>query len=347
MDGFLSALTRTWGRGSYFGGQRRKMPAYGTRRRKRYGYATTSRRSTFGRKAPRRTTYRRRYAKKRKPKGKVAKIASKVRELTRETDSTIGTQTYRGLTAESLKSVTNQQAIGTFYPVSAVLLESVLSNLKYYDPANPGVLVVAPAATGSYQKKILFKSIFLSSTFRNSYQTGLTLRIYLNRARLDGNQNPLVAWTNGVVDSSNLAVPTSLGCYPTDTDLAKSQWSWKVIKTVHLKPGQSTTVTATCPEFEYNPAIYDTDALAFSPDFGGSTAFTYVLSGDMGHDTILDQTGALAAGVDISHKATYVVKYSAGINISYVHVENSMASAFTNTGVEGMMVTDNQGYSRA
>ena len=323
----------------------RRAYGYGGTSRRRYkktGYASTRRRGY------KRTGYKRKYKRRVSPrKTTLRKLARKVKTLEKETEQALGVMTYRHLTSSKLTCATGAQSTSEILPVSLANLEIVLGQCKFFDPANPGTLVVASEAAGTYQRNARFDSVHTTATFRNSYQVGVTVKVYLNLAKDDTSTDPRAAWSAGINDSTNKFTINALGTYPTDSNLAKDLWSWKVLKTKHLMPGQAMTVSHTTKAFEYDSATADTHAMKYQREWGGSPVLTYVITGDLGHDSggVANQEITMPCAIDVMQTTTYKVTYAAGININYVYVDNERATNFTTGGVEGMKMTDNQSYS--
>lgn len=311
----------------YRGGYRGRKRVYGKYSRSRAG-----------------TTRRKRVA-----RSKFKRLKKEVSTLKKESDATIGTLVYRNYDAGYVRSTPDHQVVDNYIPYTVANLKAVLAQLKYYDPANPGTLTTANGETGTYARKFLFKKGFMSATFRNSYQTGCTLTVYLCTAKDDSSSGPKTAWENGIQDASNMTDTSDIGTFPSDSSAARELWSWKKLKQVHLNPGQSTTCTYTVPSFQVDPSVDDLQNEAIIPSHGGCPAFCFVVKGDTGHaGDGTNYVTALAAGVDVTYKTTYTVEYSAGVNIKYFHTVNGMSAGFgASVGVEGMHITDNQVYTAA
>lgn len=290
-------------------------------------------------------TRRRKYKRKR---GTMTKVKRDIKRLKRDSRAALGDMTVRRFASDTLTTGAGAQTVAMLVAPNAttVLENNVLNNLKYFDPVT-NALVVAPGAAGTYQRNIRVESTTATVTMVNNYATSLHAKLYLCYTKDDTSIDPVTAWGGGIVDGSNLSGLADIGSYPTDFDLAKDLYSWKVVKDVLLKPGQKLTATHSCKGFEYSPSTVDQHALIYQKEYK-SFAFVLVLRGELGHDTVItNEQLAVPGGVDWMYKTVYKVRYNAGKNISFVHVDNNLGTAFTNSGVMSQKpITANQAYSR-
>lgn len=310
------------------------------RKRKAFGYAGTSRRVTTKKRMGYASTKRRPYA-----NTKLKKLARSVRKLAAHDRASLGTMTYRLFSTGRSTVNPGRQTVQGFNVNGVSTFETVLGQLKFFNPATPGTLTTADGAAGTYQRNVRFESQHARLTCRNSYQTPMNIKIYLCHVKDDTSVAPADAWSTGVTDGSNLADATYIGTYPSDVNMARDLWTWKVIKNVELKPGQSVSVSHTAKPCEYDPSLTDAHADVYQREYK-AFAFVTVISGVMGHDTVVtnEQTN-VAAGFDYELARSFKVTYQAGININYVYVNDSRDTTFTTSGVTGALVTDNQTYS--
>lgn len=282
-------------------------------------------------------------------KGKtMRRIKSDIKSLKQSEHASLGQLTQRNLYSARLLCINNAQNILTASnPLTATGIENVLANMKFFDPANPSVLVTGSGAVGTYQRNVLLKTVSSKMLLRNNYQTDVDVKVYLAKVKDDTNLTVTTAWTNSVTDGSNLTAATQLGQYPTDYNQVKDLYSLSVLCKASLSPGQSITCSHSEKDIEYDSATVDSHNLEYQREYK-SFQFLVVITGALGHDTSINQQAHLQAGVDIEVKDTFVVKYNAGVNISYTHVVNNMDTAFTNAGVQSHQpIPDNIGYSIA
>lgn len=268
-----------------------------------------------------------------------------VKKLKKFDDQSTGFMTNRVAKTGTLRSAANAQNTVFDSPSDVVTLEARLASCKYFDPSTPGTLVTGSPAAGSYQRRILFNSITMTTTYRNNYQVPVNLIVYLCEVKEDTSITPLTAWSGGIPDGSNLSSTTDLNQYPTDYNQVNDLWKLTKHCEVTLQPGQEKVVTNTCKSFDYDPATVDTHALSYQRDYR-AFGFLTVIKGALMHDTLVaGEQGISQSGVDYETKFTYKVKYSAGINITYSVVDNTY-DTITNDGVlSNKPAAENQQYA--
>lgn len=273
-------------------------------------------------------------------------VKKQISHLRKLAESDMGTLIYRDLISDRLlASTVNQQVVSETSFNTKTDLEAVLAQLRYYDPTAPTTLVTADGATGTYQKEFLIQHSSGSMKFINNYQTPCLLKVYLCKNKVDTNILPATAFTNGLADVSSMA-NTNLQAYPNDSEQLKDLYSVKLLKKVQLQPGRSCSVSQTIKDFQYDPTLYDSHALDYQKAFK-SYHFMYILSGVLGHDSVLDEQGFTKAGIDIQIHKTYKVKYAAGADIKYVYTTQTLATFTNGALVTNNPITDNQGFNGA
>lgn len=273
------------------------------------------------------------------------KIKSQIKELKKIAESDMGTLTYRDRAPARLLAGVNAQAASAISASDTTILESVIAQLRYYDPSAPTALVTADGASGSYQKEFFFKRTYSKITLRNNYQTPCHVKVYCCKPKEDTNITPFVAWTNGLTDMSN-GLYSDTNVFPTDspqfTDLYKTIKSESKL----LNPGQEMVCSNSMKEFQYDPSLTDSHNLTYQTR-NKNFLWMIVVQGVIAHDTTLDEQGLIACGVDIVVDRVFEVRYSAGADIKYVYVTDSL-DTFTNGAVySSRPVSDNIGYSVA
>lgn len=277
----------------------------------------------------------------------ICHLKRSVKELKMSDDSSTGTLTYRNIHAGRLLSGVNQQGVTSINCCDTASYELVLSYLKFFDPANPGTLVTADGSSGTYQRNMYFPSVTMKTLFRNNYQTDVNLKVYLCEVRDDTDGTPTTMWSAGIANGTNLTNISELGQYPSDYDVLTDVYKLKVVLNKSLSPGESATISHSVKNIEYDPATKDTHSLSYQKEYK-SFFFLPVVSGTLSHDTVQNEQGICAAGVDYRVDYTYIAKYSAGINIKYTHVDLTGLDAFTNGAVQSHQpIPDNTGYSIA
>lgn len=267
-----------------------------------------------------------------------------MKTLQKEAKSSIGTLVYRITDGLAQLCVANTQGNESVFINAFAEIETVLAQLKYYDPATPGTLVTADGSTGTYSRNFYFKPTYMKITIRNNYQVPCNVRVYQLKVKTDTNMTPETAWLNGLADLSNGTI-NDIGMYPSDSPQFGDFWGVINETTIRLEPGQEKKFSMSSPSFNYDPSISDSHALAYQVDQHVRSMLVSV-SGVIGHDSaVTTEFGRLGAGVDIDLYKVYTIDYDAGANLKYIYYSNGY-STFTNGGlVSNKPVADNQAYS--
>lgn len=272
-------------------------------------------------------------------------VKSQIKELKRLAESDMGTHIQRRrFTGRALSSV-NGTGIADYDLSSITLLEEVIAQLRYYNPSAPSTLVTADGATGTYQKEFLFQKVSHKVLLRNNYQTPCKVQLCLIRSKEDTSISCATAFTNGLADVGNPSSSSPL-IYLTDSVQFNDLYKIVSSKNVVLNPGQELVVNHSDKPFQYDPSLVDSHALTYQRKYCDLQVWIKV-QGIIGHDTVANEQTNIAAGVDIETISTFVVKYSAGADIKYIHIDDEADTAFTNAGVVSQIVVDNQSYSQA
>ena len=278
-------------------------------------------------------------------KKEVCKLSNQIKELKNSESASLGKMTYRTQAVNRVLCGVNVQSVDRSNIATAGDYEDALSRLKYYDPATPGTLITAAAATGSYQKNFLIKSLYSKLELRNNYQTDVELTVYLCRVKADSSISPTTAWTNGITtDAGNVSASTELGQYPTDYDVFNDLWSAKRVIHKVLSPGESTFATHSVSNVEYNPALTDEHSSTYQQRFA-ACEWLIVVKGCLSHDPAQNEQGTSEAGVDLIHHKTWQVSYDAGVNLSYIETNISLDTPTTGFVQSHQPIPDNIGYS--
>lgn len=282
----------------------------------------------------------------RKKPMKCKNICKEVRKLKKAVAADTGMHIQRYTAAARLTAQVN--AIGQSYSGNMTVsdFENVLAQLRYYDPAAPSSLVQASGATGSYHKVFFFTSVTGKLTIRNNYQVPCMFRVYRVRVKADTNIDPHTAYTNGLADVGNPS-STSPYVFPSDSPQFNDLWDIEKSYTGYLQPGSQRSFSYTVVDVHYDPSLVDSHAQVYQRA-NKCTMWLLRVQGVLQHDTVVTTeftTGQ--AGFDFQSETIYKVKYPAGADIKYVHIDNALASSFTNGGVTSQIVVDNQTYSQA
>ncbi len=274
------------------------------------------------------------------------KVKGQIKELKRLAEADMGTHIYRKRTTGRV--LASESVVGnTDFSISTVtILEDALAGLKYYDPAAPGTLVTAAAATGTFQKDFYFPRIYAKLSARNNYQVPCNVKLYMCMPKRDTSISPKTAFTNGLTDVGGVSETSPL-VYVTDS--VEFQDLWKIVSTQSalLQPGDSLSISNSIKPFQYDPALVDNHNMTYQKKFGSMVVFVRI-EGVLGHDSsVTTEQGTLQAGVDISTYLVAECRYPAGADIKQIVIADS-ADTFTNSGVASSKpLADNQSYSLA
>lgn len=271
------------------------------------------------------------------------KVQKRLSVINKKLERDQGKLTFRWRSTGRILASANQQNFSSITAVSVTSLETVLANLKYYDPANPGTLVTADATSGSYQKDFTFAVQYAKGVIRNNYQSPCRVTLYFLMVKDDTSINPPTAFSNGLVDTGGVSETSPLA-FVSDSIQFKDLWKIAKSTKVELQPGEEYKFSFKTRSFEYDPSLTDSHPDAYQTR-NKAYAICARVEGVIGHDTSADEQGILQSGIDWVLDRTWVVEYSAGVNINYI-VINDTSDAFTNGGVVSQKpIPDNLGYS--
>lgn len=272
-------------------------------------------------------------------------MKSQIRELKRLAEADMGELIYRFRNTFTQRASVNSIDQGEYFSHTSDTLETVLSELRYYNPSSPTALVQADGASGSYQKDFLFTSVYHKLHVRNNYQVPVDVTIYKIRLKGDTSITPLTSFTNGLADVGNPGSSSPL-VYLSDSEQFKELYTIEQSKSFRLSPGSTRTMSQSLKNLLYDPSARDSHTLTYQRAHRNMW-FIVRVEGVVGHDSTLSEIGVLEAGVDILVDRTFRVKYPAGADIKWI-VVNDSSDTFTNGGVvSSKPVVDNQGYSVA
>lgn len=286
----------------------------------------------------------------RKPKRKTimkrgSSIKKQMRDIRRTIEADTGTHISRVRSVGALASSNNLNNYTNVDLCTVSSVETVLGQLRYYNPSVPGTLTNADGAAGTFQKEFLFKSIYHKIHIRNNYQVPAYVSAYIVVPKEDTDINTSTAFTNGLNDVGS---PSSYSPLVHFTDSTQVNDLFKVVasKKILLEPGETFNMIHSTKPFQYDPSFIDNHGLTYQRKFGGAMLFI-MIKGEIAHDTSAAERGTSACGIDYMIDTTYIVRYSAGADIRYIVVTDG-SSSFTNSAVlSNKPVSDNQSLSVA
>lgn len=274
---------------------------------------------------------------------KAKTLKKQVRELKRTVNNEQGTHITRTRDTGRVLSLVNQSVKTGVDANKASVLETAISVLKYYNPADPANLTTAAGATGTYVRKFRFETIYSSMSIVNNYQVPCKATIYLVEPKGDTSVTPTTAFTDGLTDVGGISSTSPL-VYLTDSPVFNELW--RIVKSTskRIEPGRGLTLTHSVKNLLYDPAYHDSHTSTYKKS-EAAYSFIIMVEGLLAHDTAANEQGISFAGVDYVLDSKWVVKYDAGVDlIQYTITDNS--DTFTNAAVmSAKPVADNQSYS--
>lgn len=268
-----------------------------------------------------------RYLKKKKPLP--VKNSRRISKLTSKMNNNEATIIYRDrATTRAITSTFNECVYLSRDGCSKGLIENAITNLKFFNPADPANLQTVNYNTGTFQKQVLIKANS-SICIRNNYAVPCRMQLYLCKIKSDSNNSPETSITAGFADVGNISVRDPL-TKAMDSFILKDLWILKQKrKDIVLKPGQEIKAYHSEKEFSYDTSLVDTHNQQYVKIFK-SFSWLVRVDGVVGHDPTEDEQGTLQAGVDILVDRNFIVKYDAGVDLHEIQTLNG-SDAFTNT----------------
>lgn len=282
-----------------------------------------------------------------KPKFKKS-LKSQVRQIQKELKSNTAQLVYKEIaTGRAVQTVVNQRTLTPVSLITCGSYETVLGQLRMFNPAVPGTLTQVDGANGAYVREWHFKSVFSKVTLSNNYQVPVHVALYCCMPKEDTSIIPITAFTNGLADVGN---PSNTSPYVDVTEVPQFNDLWRIVKSVKrtLQPGQTLKSSITNKDIMYDPSVFDSHALDYQKKFKCLNWFVRV-KGVLGHDTVVTtEQSLLPCGVDFLTQNNYIVEYDGGVDLKFIYIADTSDTSFTNGGVvSSKPVADNIGYSQA
>lgn len=286
-----------------------------------YNKPTTTRtRQLAKRQYPKKSTFRRK-------KG----VSKAVAELQRKVANNEGHLIYKNRQSDRNVSTAINQC--NYINVSAfdrTLIETVIANLRYFNPALPGTFTTVDFTSGTQYKSVQIKA-YSKISLRNNYQVPVKICLYLVKPRKDTSIASKTAVENGLDDIGLTNGELNPLVYPSDSPHFNDLWQIVSRKQLVLQPGQQCKMNnSAVPWFSYDPSYSDSHSLTYQSKW---FAHQYLIrvEGVIGHDSaVATEYGVLQAGVDSVQDTIVQVRYPAGADIKYMITADDSAAAFTN-----------------
>lgn len=264
---------------------------------------------------------------KRKPKTKGQKLAKQVRHLQKQVNANTSILKYKARSFGTVKAAANQCAYAS-YPLSTSSLESVLQNLRYFDPSAPGTYKTVDFTAGTQSKSVEVQ-FYSKIDIRNNYKVPVIVDVYCVTAKQDTSIAPDAAVTNGLTDLGISSPSTEVQCFPTESPQFQDLWKIAKHSQIELQPNLATTLKWSCDPFSYDPSVVDSHNLTFQKEMR-SMCWLIRVMGVMAHDSsVTTEIGQAPCGVDVMNNRIFTIKYPGGADFEYMIVTNS-ATTFTN-----------------
>ncbi len=274
----------------------------------------------------------------------ISALEKRVAKLKTLSETSLGHLIYRLRSTGRVLSTSNVATHTGITGNTVTTLETVLAQLRYYNPAVPGTLITASGVTAAFTHDFVFTRTFLKVTAVNNYQVPCICTIYVCVPKRDTSIAPTTAFTNGLTDAG---APTATSPLVYLTDSQQFQDIWRIHKSNKsvLQAGQHMSCVFTPGIYDYDPSLTDSQTDSYQPSNKGC-AFVIRVEGVLGHDAVEDEQATIAAGVDFQLDRTFEVQYDAGVDLTWIHISDT-SNTFTtaNPLISSKPTADNQIYS--
>lgn len=277
-----------------------------------------------------------------KPKKTLKAVAKEVNSLKKRvsTMNTLYTKKYRAF--GSLTAATNQ----TGYQATALndsgVVNGVIDSVKYFNPSAPSTLINVDLTAPTYQQKVRIVRSHMSYTIRNNFSVPCYVDAYFLKVKKDTSIDPDTSMSNSLADMSNASL-TSSQIYPSDCHDFKDLWKIIKHKRIRLDAGKEFVFSASCPSFDYDISLSDSQTESYLKYMHGSCIMIRV-EGIVGHGSI-SGVDMMQCGVDYEIRRIHTVEYSGGVNTEYIEVDDN-TQAISGTHQCSQLNSEQAPYSR-
>lgn len=262
-------------------------------------------------------------------KANLPKIQKDIREIKRSLDTQMSTYVKKRIAPTAINiAAVNTVDYGWLNFNGKDVIEDVIDAVKYFDPSVPGTLITVDLTAPTYQNEVRITSCYGGIEVRNNYLVPVRFSYYWVMPKIDTNENPEDAVTNGLTDIASATV-TSAALFPSDSMLFTKLW--KIVKsdTKLLYPGQDCSASYAVKDILYDNSLVDTHTTTFQCKMK-SFALLMRIEGVPCHDSVTGNVALSRAGVDVVYKRYHTVKYPGGADIKYIEVSDGL-QAIANT----------------
>lgn len=267
-------------------------------------------------------------------------LSKRVRTLSRQVNSDVGTKVNRTTQFGVLGCAINSSVFATLYTFTDDAIEAELAVLKYYDPSTPGTLITTNGAVGTYQKSYNFTNIDTKVSVTNNYQIPVKVVLYCFVPKDDTSIAPTTAFVDGIA-KKGVTDTTALNIYPSDSDLLNQLWSFHKTKKFTLAPGRTVVQSLHLKDILFDPSMKDSHSDAFQKRWGAH-AWCIRIEGVTAHDGV--NIGTAQGSVDYRVDIKTRIKYDAGVDVDQIGLTETVGT-MTTPLVSQRPVADNQFYA--
>ncbi len=278
---------------------------------------------------------------------KVKTLSKKVSALSKKIESLNGELTYRDINYQVGTAGVNATAYLSVSFNSVAQIKTTVAQLRYYDIKIPGALLVVNLDDAPFNINVDFTASSVSATIRANYQVPVKYIAYFMSVKSDTSLSPVQIMTDQDADFSN-ANFLSPGLFPEDFEALTDLYRIKKLGMGIIDAGQEKTFSHRASgSFEWDPSFNDMHSDSYQPRY--KSGFLVIrFQGVLAHDDVDGNLqGMTTTVIDIVNKKNQTIKYDAGGDIKYIHVQDD-GSTFTGNAVfTNKPVADNQTESKA
>lgn len=292
--------------------------------------------SSYSRKSSRKSNRRQR---------SYSRMQKQLMNLQKKVSNNEGTLIYKNRQVDrTIASAINQCNYQNVTAFDRTLIETVIANLRYFNPAVPGTFTTVDFTSGSQYKSVQIKA-YSKILLRNNYQVPVNVHLYMVFPRKDTSIASKTSIENGLTDVGLTSGELNPLIYPSDSPHFVDLWRVAKKKTVFLQPGAECMMSnPRVPWFTYDPSYSDSHSLSYQSKW---FAHQYLIrvEGVPGHDSAVSTEYAeLQGGVDSIQDTIVTVRYPAGADIKYIITNSDAAASFTNGGVATVLTNEQASF---
>lgn len=264
---------------------------------------------------------------------KVHQVSSKVDQLAKEVESTIGTQILRKRFNVVDSSGANNVQYHALDAISKTSLSIGINSLKMFDPDTPATPIIVDGNNTPFEDPFIYPTIHGSLLLRNNNVIPVKVRLYLLHCKTNHSESVFNTIKDGLQLASpdTTAVMTNPLLFPTDSAEFMQKWSIKESWNFVLNPGQEQSRSMTRKNVMYDPNVAD----GVGEEFTQEHKSTVWLIRFHGVASQLAQTNGNSlhnygeGHLCVEFNDTMTLKYEAGIGLKYIRLIDPNVSQTT------------------